>query len=55
MLATPWLGIAGYVLAAYATAGALALLLGGPPFFVVAGFYLAALAPAFALWHGRLA
>jgi hypothetical protein len=50
--ATGW-GIAGYVLAGYAGVGAVALLVGGPPFFVVAGFYVAALAPAFMLWQGR--
>jgi len=55
MLQAPGWGIAGYVLVAYAAVGAVALLLGGPPFFVVAGFYLAALAPAFVLWQGRLA
>jgi hypothetical protein len=55
MLATPGWGMAGYLLAAYAALGAVALLLGGPPFFVVVGFYLAALAPAFVLWQGRVA
>ena len=55
MVQAPGWGIAGYILAAYAAVGAVALLLGGPPFFVVAGFYLAALAPAFVLWQGRLA
>jgi hypothetical protein len=54
VLAPEW-GIAGYVLAVYAVVGAVALLVGGPPFFVVAGFYVAALAPAFVLWQGRLA
>jgi hypothetical protein len=53
MLQAPGWGIAGYVLVAYAAVGAVALLLSGPPFFVVAGFYLAALVPAFVLWHGR--
>ena len=55
MVQAPGWGIAGYILAAYAAVGAVALLVGGPPFFVVAGFYLAALAPAFVLWQGRLA
>jgi hypothetical protein len=55
MLPTPGWGVAGYVLVAYAVVGAIALLLGGPPFFVVVGCYLAALAPAFALWQGGLA
>lgn len=53
MLQTPGWGIAGYVLVAYAALGAGALLLGGPPFFVVAGLCLAALAPALVLWQGR--
>jgi S-formylglutathione hydrolase FrmB len=53
MLQSSGWGIAGYVLLAYAAAGGVALLLGGPPFFVVAGFYLAALAPALVLWQGR--
>jgi hypothetical protein len=52
--ASGW-GIAGYILAVYAVVGAVALLVGGPPFFVVAGFYVAALAPAFVPWQGRLA
>jgi hypothetical protein len=55
MLQAPGWGIAGYVLLVYAAVGAVGLLLGGPPFFVVAGFYLAALAPAFVLWQGRVA
>jgi hypothetical protein len=55
MVQAPGWGIAGYILLAYAGMGAVALLLGGPPFFVVAGFYLAALAPAFVLWHGSVA
>jgi hypothetical protein len=38
-----------------AVVGAGALLLGGLAFFVFAGFYLVALAPAFVLWQGRLA
>jgi hypothetical protein len=55
MFQAPGWGIAGYVLAVYAAVGGVALLLGGPPFYVVAGFYVAALAPAFVLWQGRLA
>jgi hypothetical protein len=55
MIQTPGWGIAGYILAAYSAVGAIALLLGGPPFFVVAGFYLVALAPAFVLWQGSVA
>jgi len=55
MVQAPGWGVAGYVLAAYALVGAVALLFGAPAFFVVAGFYLAALAPAFVLWQGRLA
>jgi hypothetical protein len=53
MLMAPGWGIAGYVLAAYGVVGAVALLLGGPPFFVVAGFYLTAMAPALVVWQGR--
>lgn len=53
MLQAPGWGIAGYVLTGYAVVGAVALLLGGPPFFVVVGFNLAALVPAVALWQGR--
>jgi hypothetical protein len=55
MLSTPGWGMAGYILAAYAALGAVVLLLGGPPFFVVVGFYLAALAPAIVLWQGHVA
>jgi hypothetical protein len=55
MVQAPGWGIAGLVLVAYAVVGAAALLLGGPAFFVVAGFYLVALAPASVLWQGRLA
>jgi hypothetical protein len=54
MLQAPGWGIAGYVLLAYAAVGAVGLLLGAPPFFVVAGFYLAALAPACVLWPSPL-
>ena len=53
MVQAPGWGIAGYVLAVYAAVGTVALLAGGPPFYVVAGFYVAALAPAFMLWQGR--
>jgi hypothetical protein len=55
MMQAPGWGIASYILAAYAAVGAIALLLGGPPFFVVAGFYLVALVPAFELWQGSAA
>jgi hypothetical protein len=55
MLQAPGWGVAGYALLAYAAVGGIGLLLGAPPFFVVAGFYLAALVPAFVLWQGRVA
>jgi hypothetical protein len=53
MLASPGWGIAGFVLTAYASVAAVGLLFGGQPFFIIIGFYLAALAPALALWQGR--
>jgi len=43
--------IPGYVLAAYALIGAVALVMSAPAFFVVAGFSLAAVVPAVALWQ----
>jgi hypothetical protein len=44
--------VAAYVLVGYGVVGAVAMLLSAPAFYITAGFSLAALAPAVALWSG---
>jgi hypothetical protein len=52
LLQAPVWAVAGVVLAGFALVGAGALLVSAPPFWVTAGWTLAALAPAIVLWRG---